>query len=157
MHFTSHSTRTQIVFLNLLILVPKSCKNLWKSMSETNSSLLASPERFSVPFWDPKFVQNLFKMTPKPPCTPETSPRWPKMLPRCLRSLAEALKKLARRSKGLPRSNEFGSKKLSRRLFCYHNAKLHLKIRSLHLKSSLVGSMKVSRHSFRTQCKILNS
>ena len=83
MDFTSYSTKTQIVLLGTLISLPKSLKNRLKSMPEATSCFFGSPERFSLPFWEPKFRENLLKIIPKPTYTPKVAQRWPKMMPRC--------------------------------------------------------------------------
>ena len=130
MDFTSYSTKTQIVLLVTLISLPKSVKNHLKSMPEATSCFFGPPDRFSLPFWKPKFRENLLKIIPKPTYIPKVAQRWPKMMPRCFQRpprgsktvrivLQKALKRL-----------KFGSAKLSEQPFSssIHDSQLTLRI-----------------------------
>ena len=153
MVFTSYSTKTQIVLLDTLISLPKSLKNRLKSMPEATSCFFSSPERFSLPFWEPKFRENLLKIIPKPTYTPKVAQRWPKMMPRCFqrppRGSKTAPPVLQRAGKRL----QFGSTKLSRQLFSTPIQDSQLTIRSLQLARSTIISMELSRQLFRPECK----
>ena len=157
MHFTSYSTMTQIVILNTIISVPKSIKHQLKSAPESTSFLVASPERFLLPFWDPKFCQNWQKIITKPACPPKISQRWPTTLPRCFQTPPRGSKKAPQVLQRAFKRLQCGSTKLPRQPFSTPIQDSQLTVRSLHLTRSTIISMELSRHLFRPQCKIHNS
>ena len=148
MHFTS---------LDTFISLPKSLKNRSKSMLEATSCFFGSPERFSLPFWEPKFRENLLKIIPKPTYTPKVAQRWPKMMPRCFQRPPRGSKTPPQVLQRAFKRLHFGSTKLSRQPFSTPIQDSQLTIRSLQLTRSTIISMALSRQLLRPQCKIYTS
>ena len=107
------------------------------------SLLLASLEPILLPFWSPKL-----KILPKPPCTPETFRRSPKIMPRRLQKPQRGSKKSHKTLERAPaKLQNWLTEAFEASLFEY-NAKLQLAIRSVHLTSSTVGSLKLEKSRF---------
>ena len=102
-----------------------------------------SPERFSLPFWDRKFQENLLKIILKPTCAPKVAQRWQEMMrrwfqrpPRGSKTAPLMLQKALKRVK-------FGSTMLSRRPFSTPTQDSQLTIRSLQLGPSTIISIEL--------------
>ena len=113
MEFISYSTKTQVVLLDTLISLPKSLKNRLKSMPKATSCFFGFPERFSLPFWEPKYQENLLKIIPKPTYIPTVTQRWLKMMPRCFQKPPRGAKTAPQGLQKALKRFKFDSTKLS--------------------------------------------
>ena len=109
MHFTSYSTKTHIVLLDTFISLPKSLKNPLKSVTEATSDFFASPERFWLPFWEPKFQKICWKSFPDLPAHPKSRKDCRKWCQDASKGLHEAPKQLPKCSKGLSKGSNLAN------------------------------------------------